>query len=175
MIKHILVSQWFIALIIAGISSAVLAAPNSKGFTVDTLDCVLTRTQNPSLVFDAKVDKTHYKVGEFLVLDVSAEHDLYATILDHGSDPAKPHRSHTLFTNVFIKKGSAYQFPPPNAGDLEVSEPLGRNTLEVIASVAPLKNVEAASKNVNLVPSRPPPTTASLKTTNCTLSFTVIK
>lgn len=147
----------------------------NNGFKVDTLDCALTRTQNPSLVFDAKVDKTHYKVGEFLSLDVSAEHDLYVTILDHGSDPTKPHRGHVLFPNVFIKKGSTYQFPSPNAGDLEVSEPLGRNTLEVIASVAPLKNTEAASKNVNLVPSRTPPSAAPTKTTNCTLSFMVVK
>lgn len=147
----------------------------SSGFTVDTLDCALSRTQNPNLVFEARVDKTEYKVRDYLRLDVRADDDLYITVLDHGSNPNKPHRNHTLFNSVFIKSGNTFSFPPPYSKRMVVSEPLGTNTLEVIASVKPLGNVQAASKNVNLEDDVDEPAKASLKTTNCTLSFRVIK
>ncbi len=152
-------------------------AVDSRGFKVGTLDCDLSLAENPhaELAFAVQRNQRSFKVGDNLILDIEAQGDLYLSIIDHGSDPAVPHRGHILFKNVFIKKGSTYRFPPPNAGRLRIDGPAGENTMELIASKAPLRNTSANSKNVNYISETPPASdnTPQQETYNCTHSFVI--
>lgn len=152
-----------------------------KGSEVTVVGCNLTAEQSvpdSGLSIKASVNSSSYKIGDSLTLEVTPSTDAYITVIDQGSNPAKPERGHDLFTDTFVKGGNTYTFPPPHSGKLKVSGHTGSNTFEVIASQSPSisddkletgsatkrrdVNLESDDKSKDLI-----------DVTRCTLSFDI--
>lgn len=165
--------SYLTSLLLASLSLSTYANDGGKGFAGGVLDCPpsLSAASNPELSLSAYTDQSSYRIGEALKVTVQASQDAYISLLDHGSDPAKP-RAHVLYSNVLVKQNDSYVFPTDKAYELQATEPVGYNTLEVIASLKPLPQAEAGSKNVNLVRSAELKEAAEkIVSSNCRLGF----
>ncbi|MBU0655171.1 MAG: DUF4384 domain-containing protein [Gammaproteobacteria bacterium] len=164
-------------------SGSVIAdgGAGSKGGGEPIVGCALTMAKDASggeLSLKATTDSASYKKGEFLTLTVTPSEDAYITVIDQGSGDTD--RNYKLFSDVEVKGGATYTFPPPGVGKLKVCGSTGNNVFEVIASKEPLaksdqteaEQKDRKSKDVNLVPeaeaSEPEPII-----TRCTLSFEI--
>lgn len=163
--------------LLTSLSLNSFANEGAKAFSDGVLECLpnLTITSNAEIKLSAHTDRLRYQLGDLLTIKVKPSADAYISVLDHGSDPAKPHRAQPLFSNVFVQGETTYIFPPPNGDQLKIEPPAGTNTLEVIASRHPLQQAEAGSKNVGLISSHD---AADLKdqgvaTSNCILGFEI--
>lgn len=166
--------SYLAGLLLTSLSFSSQATDGAKGFAGGVLDCPpsLSAVSNPELSLSAHTDQSSYRIGEALKVTVQANQDAYISLLDHGSDPAKPHRAHVLYSNILVKQGDSYVFPTDKAYKLEVTKPAGYNTLEVIASLKPLPQAEAGSKNVNLKRNAEPTEAAEkIESSNCRLGF----
>lgn len=165
--------SYLASLLLASLSFSSQADDGAKGLAGGVLDCPpsLSAASNPELSLSAHTDQSSYRIGDALKVTVQANQDAYISLLDHGSDPAKP-RAHVLYSNVWVKQNDSYVFPTDKAYELQATEPVGYNTLEVIASLKPLPQAEAGSKNVNLVRSAESKKAAEqVETSNCRLGF----
>lgn len=161
-------------LLLASLSFSSPANDGGKGFAGGVLDCPpsLSAASNPELSLSAYTDQSIYRIGDALKVTVQASQDAYISLLDHGSDPAQPHRAHVLYSNIWVKQGDSYVFPTDKRDQLEIAEPAGYNTLEVIASLKPLPQAEAGSKNVNLKRNAESTEAAEkIASSNCRLGF----
>lgn len=166
--------SYLAGLLLASLSLTSPATDGGKGFAGGVLDCQpsLSAASNPELSLSAHTNQSSYRIGDALKVTVQASQDAYISLLDHGSDPAKPHRAHVLYSNVLVKQNDSYVFPTDKAYELQATEPVGYNTLEVIASLKPLPQAEAGSKNVNLVRSAELKEAAEeIESSNCHLGF----
>lgn len=171
------ISFYLFSALVTSLSLNSFANEGAKAFSDGVLECLpnLTTPSNAEIKLSAHTDRLSYQLGDLLTLKVKPSADVYISVLDHGSDPAKPHRAQPLFSNVFVQGETTYIFPPPNGDQLKIEPPAGTNTLEVIASRSPLQQAEAGSKNVGLISSRD---AAALKdqtaaTSNCILGFEI--
>lgn len=161
-------------LLLASFSFSSPANDGTKGFAGGVLDCQpsLSTASSTELSLSAYTDQSSYRIGDALKVTVQASQDAYISLLDHGSDPTKPHRAHVLYSNVLVKQGDSYVFPTDKRDQLEIAEPAGYNTLEVIVSLKPLLQAEAGSKNVNLKRNAEPTEAAEkIESSNCRLGF----
>lgn len=75
-----------------------------------------------------------------------------------------------------MQADSTFIFPPPNSGILQVSEPVGVNTFEVIATRSPRNSEDhdspESSKNVDLIP---PSVKTEDELSRCSVRFEVTK
>jgi hypothetical protein len=65
--------------------------------------CNLTAEQDVSdsgLSIKASVDRSSYKIGDTLTLEVTPSTDAYITVIDQGSNPDVPERGHELFSDT---------------------------------------------------------------------------
>lgn len=163
-----------VALLLDTLTNYTYLQDTSKGFAGGVLDCPpsLSTASNPELSLSAYTDQSSYRIGDALKVTVQASQDAYISLLDHGSDPAQPHRAHVLYSNIWVKQGDSYVFPTDKRDQLKIAKPVGYNTLEVIASLKPLPQAEAGSKNVNLERNAEPTEAAEkIASSNCRLGF----
>lgn len=149
---------------------------SNNGFDTVKLDCSLATAQASSKaapIFTAKLDRKDYKIGQALTIELTPDKDAYFTIIDHGSDPSTPERKHVLFNNEYTQKDVNFLLPKPNDGLMQVSGPTGMNVFEVIASLSPIKDPAAISKNVTFRKFAKDKSQPILETNNCTLSFKI--
>lgn len=149
---------------------------HNNGFNPVELDCALSTAQASSKtapIFTAKLDRKRYQIGQAMQIELKPDRDAYFTIIDHGSDPSDPERKHVLFNNEDVQKDERFILPKPNNGRMEIQGPSGTNVFEVIASVTPIQDPAATSKNVVYRDFAKEPDAKIPETNNCTLSFAI--
>ena len=151
---------------------------NPKGSEVETVSCNLTQEKSHStgLSIQAELNKSTYRLGDRLTLNVTPSVDAHITVIDQGSDPANAERGEILFPDTFVKGGDAYTFPPPASTPLEIGGQAGINTLEIVARRYPEKQAESGkpekSKDVNFA-SEPAPSSDEIEIARCTVRFAI--
>lgn len=169
-----------IAVSLQGVTSAYDVSKSRGDFTVKSMGCGLNqkKNNNSEITVKANTNLRKYDIGENMILTVSASENAYITVIDHGSDPSKPELNNFLFRNVLVKKGQKFTFPPSSSRfNMQVTEPAGRNILEVIASKTQLVNPNVKSRNIKLVEkvnlSKEERVQVAVPTTNCLLAFEI--
>ena len=150
---------------------------NTDQFDPMKMSCSLSSTEimtNTAPTFKAQLDSDTYKIGDILTMQLLPNSDAYFTVIDHGSDPNDPPRKKVLFLNKYAQKDNVFSLPRPNTGFLEVFEPAGKNTFEIIASSAPIDDPAGYTRNVAFREFAKGKIEKIQQSNNCTLTFNII-
>lgn len=151
---------------------------NPKGAEVETVSCNLTQEKSHStgLSIQAELNKSTYRLGDRLTLNVTPSVDAHIMVIDQGSNPDNAERGKVLFPDTFVKGEDAYMFPSPGSTPLEITGHAGINTLEIVARRYPEKQAESGKpekpKDVNFA-SEPAPSSDEIEIARCTVRFAI--